>query len=160
LVYQLELGAEPAPFEGPELAFAGRAGFGFMPSQHYGFLLGAAFSTARAGELVPAGDTTLSFDHRVFLQAEAWPLSAGRWHVGPYAELGYAWALADDALGSRAASGPMLALGGALQLDWTTRLALTLRAGVAGLPDVDGEPRLLANGYRLAPSLTLGVSIY
>jgi hypothetical protein len=108
---------------------------------------------------VPASDTTLSFDDRVFLQVEAWPLAAGRWHWGPYAELGYAWALADDARGSRGASGPMLALGGALQLDWTTRLALTLRAGVAGLPDV-GDPRLAAKGYRLAPSLTLGVSIY
>jgi len=160
-VYQLEFGAEPAPFAGPSLAISGRGGVGFMPSQHYGFLLGAAFSTARADEPAAlASDTTLSFDHRVFLQAEAWPLSAGRWHLGPYAELGYAWALADDIRGSRGASGPMLALGAALQLDWTTRLALTLRGGAAWLPNIDGEQRLAANDYRLAPSLTLGVSIY
>jgi hypothetical protein len=44
--------------------------------------------------------------------------------------------------------------------DWTTRLALTLRAGAAGLPNLDGEQLLAANDYRLAPSLTLGVSIY
>jgi hypothetical protein len=160
-VYQLEFGAEPAPFAGPSLAASGRGGVGFMPTQHYGFLLGAAFSTARADE--PRGlasDTTSSFDHRVFLQAEAWPLSAGRWHLGPYAELGYGWALADDLRGSRGVSGPMLALGFALQLDWTTRLALTLRGGAAWLPSIDGEQRLAANDHRLAPSLTLGVSIY
>lgn len=162
-VYQLEFGAEPAPFAGPSLAVSGRGGLGFMPSQHYGFLLGAAFSTARA-ELprALASDTTRSFDYRVFLQAEAWPLSAGRWHLGPYAELGYARALADDARGSRGAAGPMLAIGAALQLDWTTRLALTLRGGAAWLPDIDidSDRRLAANDYRLAPSLTLGVSIY
>jgi hypothetical protein len=160
-VYQLEFGAEPAPFAGPSLAVSGRGGLGFMPSQHYGFLLGGAFSTARADEPRALGsDTTLSFDYRVFLQGEAWPFSAGRWHWGPYAELGYAWALADDVLGSRGASGPMLALGAALQLDWTTRLALTLRGGAAWLPSIDADQRLAANDYRLAPSLTLGVSIY
>jgi hypothetical protein len=160
-VYQLEFGAEPAPFAGPSLAVSGRGAVGFMPSQHYGFLLGAAFATARADEpRALASDTTSSFDHRVFLQAEAWPLSAGRWHLGPYAELGYGWALADDLRGSRGASGPMLALGVALQLDWTTRLALTLRGGAAWLPNLDGEQLLAANDYRLAPSLTLGVSIY
>lgn len=90
-VYQLELGAEPAPLEGAALAFAGRGGLGYMPSQRYGVLLGAAFSSARAAGSDAASDaTTLSFDHRVFLQAEAWSLSAGRWHLGPYAELGYA----------------------------------------------------------------------
>jgi hypothetical protein len=159
--YQLEFGAESAPFAGPSLAVSGRGGVGFMPSQHYGFLLGAAFSTARADEprALPS-ETTSSFDHRVFLQAEAWPLSAGRWHLGPYAELGYGWALADDLQGSRGVSGPMLALGVALQLDWTTRLALTLRGGAAWLPNIDAEQRLAANDYRLAPSLTLGVSIY
>lgn len=163
-VYQLEFGAEPAPFEGPALAVSGRGGLGFMPSQHYGFLLGAAFSSARADSAAITANgstTTLSFDYRVFLQSEAWLLSAGRWHVGPYAELGYAWALADDAFRSRGASGPMGALGVALQLDWTTRLALTLRAGAAALPQADGHDSTFAsNGYRLTPALTVGVSIY
>jgi hypothetical protein len=132
-----------------------------MHSQRYGFLLVAAFSTARAGaEPALESDTSLSFDHRVFLQGEAWPLSAGRWHLGPYTELGYAWALADHAFGSRGASGPMLALGGALQLDWTTRLALTLRAGAALLPEADRGGPLTSGGYRLAPSVTLGLGIY
>lgn len=161
-VYQLEFGAEPAPFQGPTLAVSGRGGVGFMPAQRYGFLLGAALASARSDtRAVLLGDTTLSFDYRVFLQGEAWPLSAGRFHVGPYAELGYAWALADDAIGSRGASGPMLALGVAMQLDWTTRLALTLRAGAAWLPDAGNDQTLAAaGGYRLAPSLTLGVGIY
>jgi hypothetical protein len=161
-VYQLEFGAEPAPFEGPTLAVSGRGGVGFMPAQHFGFLIGAAFSTARGDESPSAGreSSTLSFDHRVFLQTEAWPFWAGRWHLGPYVELGYAWALVDDTLGSRAVAGPMLALGAALQLDWTTRLALTLRAGAAWVPSIDSADALAPDRYRLAPALTLGVSIY
>jgi len=160
-VYQLELGAEPAAFDGASLAFAARGALGFMPDQHYGFLFGAAFASASA-EDPPQRPTsaTLGVDHRVFLQAEAWPLSAGAWHLGPYAELGYAWARADDPLGTRAADGWMLAFGAALQLEWTTRLAMTLRAGAAWVPSVEPAAPLAANGYRLAPALTLGFSIY
>ncbi|HWO13735.1 MAG TPA: hypothetical protein VNN80_29735 [Polyangiaceae bacterium] len=161
-VYQLELGAEPAPFEGASLAFSGRAGLGFMPSQRYGFLLGAAFSSASAEATgAPLGpSTTLSFDHRVFLQAEAWPVAAGRLHLGPYGELGYAWARADDPLGTRTEEGWMLGAGAALQLDWTTRLALTVRAGAAWLPSVEFGTFRAFSDYRIAPTLTVGFSIY
>jgi len=163
-VYQLELGAEPPPFEGAALAFAARGGLGYMPDQRYGFLLGAAFASARSNDAGNdnrfGSDTTLNVDYRVFLQAEAWPLSAGRFHLGPYAELGYAWVRADDALGTRSADAWMLALGAALQLDWTTRLALTLRAGAAWLPSVDSSAPLATHGHRLAPAVTLGFSIY
>jgi hypothetical protein len=159
-VYQLELGAEPAPVELSSLAVSGRGGLGFMPDQRYGFLLGAAFSTARGNEASGRDSSTLSFDHRVFLQAEAWPVSAGRWHLGPYVELGYAWALVDDPLGNRAAEGPMLALGAAVQVECTTRLALTLRGGVAWLPSIDPSATLASGGYRLSPALTLGLGIY
>lgn len=162
-VYQLEFGAEQAPFEGSALAVSGRGALGFMPSQRFGVLFGAAFSTAERDDPALAGrpGSALSFDHRLFLQLEGWPLSAGRWHLGPYAELGYGWALADAPPAELDAEGPMLALGAALQLDWTTRLALTLRAGAAWLPSVDAGPALAASHeYRLAPSLTLGVSIY
>jgi hypothetical protein len=161
-VYQLEFGAEPAPLGDSSLAVSGRGGLGFMPAQRFGFLLGGAFSTAGSGQPLDASgsSSTLSFDYRVFLQGEAWPLSAGRWHWGPYAELGYGWALADTPLGSRAVEGPMLALGAAVQLDWTTRLALTLRAGAAWLPSVDTGFAGGSQGYRLSPALTLGVGIY
>jgi hypothetical protein len=162
-VYQLEFGAEQAPFEGGALAVSGRGALGFMPTQSFGVLFGAAFSTAQQNEPALSGrpGSTLSFDHRLFLQLEGWPLRAGRWHVGPYAEVGYAWALADGPPAELGADGPMLALGAALQFDWTTRLALTLRAGAAWLPSVDAGSALAASdGYRLAPSLTLGVSIY
>lgn len=160
--YQLELGAEPAPFEGGSLAVAGRGAVGYMPDQHYGILLGAAFSSASsdAGYAATPTSAYLSFDHRLFVQAEAWPLASGRWHLGPYGELGYAWARADDALGTRATEGWMLGLGAALQLDWTTRLALTLRAGAAWLPSVEAGSALAVADHRLAPALTLGVSIY
>jgi hypothetical protein len=161
-VYQLEFGAEPAPFEGPTLALAARGAIGFMPEQRYGFLIGAAFSTASGdaafGEA--SSTATLSVDYRTFLQVEAWPLRMGRWHLGPYGELGYAWALADDRLGSDAVEGPMVALGAAVQLDWTTRLALTLRAGAAWLPTIDTGTDRASSGYRLSPGLTVGLSIY
>jgi hypothetical protein len=160
-VYQLELGAEAAAFEGASLALSARGGLGYMPSQRYGFLLGAAFASAEADHAPrpQSSDTRLAFDHRLFLQIEAWPLASGRWHLGPYAELGLAWARADHPLGTRSAEGWMLGLGAALQLEWSTRLAMTLRAGVAGLPSA--EPSTPASsGYRLAPSLTLGFGIY
>lgn len=158
-VYQLELGAEPPPFEGAALAFAARGGLGYMPDQRYGILLGAAFASAASNDSF-GSDTSLNVDYRVFLQAEAWPVSVGRLHLGPYAELGYAWVRADDPLGTRSADAWMLALGAALQLDWTTRLALTLRAGAAWLPSVDSSAPLTTHGHRLAPAVTLGFSIY
>jgi hypothetical protein len=160
-VYQLELGAESAPFDASSLAASARGALGYMPTQRFGFLLGGAFSSAR-DESPTGGDaaSTLTLDYRMFLQLEGWPLSAGRWHAGPYAELGYGWALADDALGSHAVEGATLGLGVALQLDWTTRLALTLRAGTAWLPRVGSEFTREPEGYRLATGLTLGVSIY
>jgi hypothetical protein len=66
----------------------------------------------------------------------------------------------DDDLGSRGVEGPMLALGAALQIDWTTRLELTLRAGAAWLPTTGTSFAREPDGYRLAPALTFGVSIY
>lgn len=159
-VYQLELGTEPAPFDGLPLAFSARGALGFMPEQHYGFLLGAAFSSADSDAPPSTLRPSTSFDHRVFVQAEAWPLSAGRWHLGPYAELGYAWARADEPLGTRHTDGWMLALGAALQLEWSTRLALTLRAGAAYLPSLDPHGPLATADHRLAPAVTVGFSIY
>jgi hypothetical protein len=53
----------------------------------------------------------------------------------------------------------MVGLGAALQLDWTTRLALTVRLGASSVPDVDAALGA-SNGYRLSPALTVGVSIY
>lgn len=159
-VYQLEFGAEPAPLELSSLALSGRGSIGFMPAQRFGLLVGAAFSTARGEEAPEGASSTLSFDHRVFLQAEAWPASRGRIHAGPYVEVGYAWAHADEPVGSRAAEGPMLALGAALQVDWTTRLALTLRGGAAWLPSIDPGAALASGGYRLSPAVTVGLSIY
>jgi hypothetical protein len=159
--YQLELGGESAPFDGADLAFAGRGALGYMPSQRYGLLVGAAFSSAGAdAPRPPSSDTRLSFDHRVFLQVEAWPLTSGPWHLGPYAELGLAWARADDAFGTRSSEGWMLGLGAALQLEWSTRLAMTVRAGAAWLPSAEPTASLTTNGYRLAPALTIGFSIY
>jgi hypothetical protein len=161
-VYQLELGAESTPLGGSGAALSGRAGLGYMPDQLYGVLVGAAFSSARppGGDGAAIATSEATFDYRTFLQGECWPLAVGRLHAGPYAELGYAWALADDLLGSREVHGPMVALGGALQLDVTTRLAMTLRLGAAWLPSIDAAAFGTGSGYRLSPALTIGASIY
>ncbi len=161
-VYQFELGAEPAPFGAASLGVSGRAGLGYMPGQRYGFVLGGAFSTPGSDASVGAGSpgSASHIDYRTFLQAELWPFATGRVHAGPYAEVGYAWALADTALGSQSAAGPMFAMGAALQIAWTTRLALILRAGAAWLPSIETENRLAPSGYRVSPALTFGVSVY
>jgi hypothetical protein len=165
-VYQAELGAATLG-SAPEVGgfgFAARGALGYMPSQNLGFLAGAQFATGSASGAAGSGpsvylDDDVAIHYRMFLQSELWLLETGRLHAGPYLELGYARALEDTPVGTRSGQAPFAALGAALQLEWTTRLALSMRAGVAALPIA--EP--LARGEssaRLAAELTLGVSIY
>jgi hypothetical protein len=162
--YQLEFGAEEAPSSIGEgwLGVAGRLGLGYMPHPRYGLLLGAAFVSARAPGDDDAGvlHPQLMFEYRAFLQAEYWPLAWGRLHAGPYVELGHAWALRDEASRSVAAEGLFLGGGAAMQLDWTTRLAVTLRMGAAALPRIEPGAGAAVSSHRFSPALTLGVSIY
>jgi hypothetical protein len=162
--YQLEFGTEAAPSSIGEAwqGVAGRLGLGYMPHQRYGLLLGAAFASARAPGDDEAGvlHPELMFEYRLFLQAEYWPLAYGRLHAGPYAELGHGWALRDEASGSVAAQGLFWGGGAALQLDWTTRLAVTLRLGASAVPSIEAGTPVAASGHRFSPALTLGVSIY
>lgn len=162
--YQLEFGTEAAPSSVGEAwqGVAGRLGLGYMPHQRYGLLLGAAFASARAPGDDDAGllHPELMFEYRVFLQTEYWPLAWRRLHAGPYVELGHAWALRDEASSSVAAQGLFLGGGVAVQLDWTTRLAVTLRLGASALPSIGPGAPVAADGRRFSPALTLGVSIY
>jgi hypothetical protein len=169
-VYQLEFGTSQlqSSVADATLGAAGRAALGFMPQQDFGVLIGAAFaaaSSAHAPQATPGEshvDDELDVEYRAFLQAEYWPLHAGRLHLGAFAEVGTGWALRDEpAAANRSATGLTGGAGVALQLDWSTRLAATLRCGAFWLPSLEpGSAWLAPNGYHVASALTLGVSVY
>ncbi len=130
--------------------FASRMGFGYFPWQTLGVLGGGqvAFGDARADN----GHGPV-FNGRLFAELEYLPIHTRRFHVGVYTELGESWALQDVADSTPGWAGPYASAGVLAQFDWTTRLALDLRAGLAALP-----------GYRenrvYTPELTLGISVY
>jgi len=163
MMYQFELGSAQVASSADAAAwgFAGRVALGYMPTRQFGLSVGWAPSVLKA----PGGDLDvtseeLTFESRLFMQAEYWPLAFRRLHAGLYAELGYGWVLRDEALGSRGTSGSVVGAGVALQIDWTTRLALTLRSGLAFVPHLEAGFGAAAESRRIAPAITLGVGIY
>lgn len=142
--YALELGvAETGTIDREgALGFAARTGVGFFPVQQLGLLLGLGVGIA--DEVV---------EWRPYLELQAYPLRLGRVHVGAYAQGGYAAGSEDvpDA-GAADVNGWYAGGGGLVQLDVTTRLAVTLRGGVAVLP----EP----GNTQVAPEALLGIAIY
>jgi len=87
-------------------------------------------------------------------ELQAYPLGIGRIHFGAYAGAGYQRAKRDinlDATYTR--STPYYSFGGILQLELTTRLALTLRGGESVTSDGGG-------GTRFSPELSAGLAIY
>jgi len=72
------------------------------------------------------------FESRNSLELQVLPLAAGIVHAGGYASVGYALQV-DDRLGGGSRSSQVFAGGGMLQLELTTRLAFTARAGFANL---------------------------
>ena len=169
-VYQLEFGTSQLQSSAADatLGAAGRAALGFMPQQDFGVLIGAAFaaaSSAHALQATPGAaqvDDELNVEYRAFLQAEYWPLHTGRLHLGAFAEVGTGGALRDEpAAANRSVTGLTAGAGVALQLDWSTRLAATLRCGAFWLPSLEPRSAWLApDGYHVASALTLGVSVY
>lgn len=167
-VYQTELGA--ASLKGVRgrrwNAFSGRLALGYMPTNNWGLLLGGAFTSgqnplAAAGESSSAVSDEQVVEVQTYLQADWWPLQWSRLHIGPYATVGQAWALSNYEQRDLVESGLFAGAGAALQLDWTTSLAVTLRLGSSLLPSFDREATALGlDGYRLATGATLGLSIY
>ncbi len=160
--YQFELGsAVVGSSNDPAWGYAARVALGYMPSQYFGVSVGWSPSVLeRSGQLRDAGLDELTFESRAFVQAELWPLALGRLHAGVYGEVGYGWVLRDEPLGSRSTEGWSTGAGLALQLDWTTRLALTLRGGLAFVPHLEAGFGPAAESRRIAPAVTLGVSVY
>ena len=73
------------------------------------------------------------FDGRYSLELDFLPLSAGKIHAGGYGQIGFA-SLSDDGVSFDDVGG-LFGGGGLLQLELTTRLALTARAGVVAVHD-------------------------
>lgn len=121
--------------------FLGHIQLGFFPTPTVGINLDFAMGW-RDNQL----DQTV-FESRNSLELQVLPLSAGIVHAGGYGSLGFGLQV-DDELRGGSRSSLVLAGGGMLQLELTTRLALTGRAGFANL-----------NGHTVN-EIQFGVSIY
>jgi len=155
-VYELELGgARLNTASGVrDFAFASRTGIGYFPTQPLGFLLADQVAFSEPGD-APRGSAV--FNGRIAAELEYLPIHAGRMHAGFYAELGGALALEDLPNKTLSWSGIYAGAGFLAQIDWTTRLSLNLRGGIASLPAYPGGDAL-ERSY--TPELSFGISVY
>ncbi|MEM9190995.1 MAG: hypothetical protein AAGF12_17550 [Myxococcota bacterium] len=122
-----------------QLAFFGRPAFGAFPIQQLGFLVGLDIGVGAGVEWRPHAEIQII------------PFAVGPVHFGVYGQGGYLYGSVERNSGGTANASSWYAGGGMLvQLDLTTRLALTLRGGVM-TPFEDEE---------LLPQASLGLSIY
>jgi hypothetical protein len=146
LTYGLLLGASELPSsDGSERrGFMGHIQLGGFPVQQVGILLDFALGW---GENELGATVT---DNRNSLELQIIPLEAGGFHAGGFGQVGLARRLQDhsDGPGARGESDVLYGGGAILQLDLTTRLALTGRAGVAFVYD------------EMVTDFTVGLSIY
>src|SRR5450432_527291 len=138
---------------------SGETTFGLGPSSFYGPTATIQFGYFFTRELGLLMNVTLggSADdqgmivtrHTFSLELQALPLAKGRFHAGGYVDAGFALAglTSNDVLSCPAAGG-----GALVELDLTSRLALTLRGG-ANLAHLD-------DGWSPAGTLALGVAVY
>jgi hypothetical protein len=101
--------------------FIGRLQFGYYPLHQLGLQLDAAWGWGNDD----FGNTI--FDGRYSFELDVLPLDAGILHGGGYGQIGLAYR-SDDGI-QHSDQDTLFGAGGLLQLELTTRLALTLRAG-------------------------------
>jgi hypothetical protein len=121
-------------------------GFGYFPHHVFGIL--GTWSFAGGSD---SADNSF-YRHNLALEAEVFPLSAWRLHLGGFAHAGVQYA-DDEAGGTRSAA----AFGGGalLEIALTTRLALTVRADYTA-----AKVRPETNGWAGSEMFTFGVAIY
>ena len=124
----------------PQPGFASHINLGFYPVHHVGIQADIAYAWADDD----LGNTV--FDGRYSLQLDYLPLDAGAFHAGGYGLAGLAYR-SDDGI-QHNDQDTLFGAGGLLQLELTTRMALTLRLGQTFVHD-----------ERLS-ELTGGISIY
>ncbi len=143
LTYSILLGAAelPSATGSEHTGFLSHIQFGVFPTQVIGLNLDIALGWAENDQLETI------FDTRWSLELQAYPLQAGRFHVGGYGALGLAARFEDgpDGVDQR---DTVLSGGLLMQLDLTTTLALTGRVGVASLFD------------EISTEGTIGISVY
>ncbi|HKE18542.1 MAG TPA: hypothetical protein VKB80_26875 [Kofleriaceae bacterium] len=127
--YSFLLGAGQVPVvnAGVDAGFLGRFQIGFFPSQIIGIQADIAYNWTQ-------DDTGADiFDGRYSLELDALPFRAGAVHAGGYGQIGLS-SLSDDGVSFDDVDA-LFGGGGLLQLELTTRLALTVRAGVVAAHD-------------------------
>ncbi len=122
--------------------FQGHIQFGYFPLQQFGLQLDIGLGS-RQNEM----GLTL-FDGRYALEADLYPLAAGPFHAGIFGQVGKAQRIEDGGPEKRDKTGNLFGGGALLQLELTTRLALS---GRLGWVNVMGEG---------ATEASLGLSIY
>ena len=140
--YSLLMGAGEVALIGadPEPGFASHLTFGYYFIHQLGLQLDIGYAWADDD----LGNTV--FDGRYSLELDFLPLSAGKFHAGGYGLAGLAYR-SDDGIQHNDQDN-VLGAGGLLQLELTTRMALTLRLGMAHAHD------------ETMSELTGGISIY
>ena len=133
-------GQIPVDEEPSALGFIGRFDIGYFPVKDIGIGADFGFGWVQDG----AGETI--YNSRIALQLQTFPFESGPIHGGLYGQVGGATRL-DDAFGA-ADSSALFGGGGLFQLELTTTLALTARAGATYLHG------------SLVGDLGLGISIY
>lgn len=141
--YSMLVGSAETPIsQGPNArSFASHIQFGRFVSQETGILfdLSLGWSESELGDVI--------YDSRSAVELQYLPLSAGPLHGGGFGQIGTAYRLDDNLYGADK-QGFLYGGGGIVQLELTTRLTLTARAG-------------LSVAYGTATSdLTVGISIY
>jgi len=125
-----------------------RFALGYYPVRRFGLLADM--------RLQFDSDATQGFHNtRLGLEAQWYPLSLWRLHLGPFVGAGRAWSATEGgALPSTEVSRPYVSFGGLAELEVTTRLGLTFRWTQDWLPN--GRPELAG----FVHSWSLGLAIY
>ncbi len=121
---------------------------GYYPSKKFGLL---AHSRIQLGN-----DESKSFyNTRLGLEAQWYPLSLWRLHLGPFVGGGQSWAASTGAtMPNMSAQRPYVSFGGLAEFDLTTRLGLTFRWTEDWMPTVGGDTRALNHSW------SVGLAIY
>jgi hypothetical protein len=143
-VFKLDSGATtfglgPTTFSGPTATIQ----FGYFFTRKLGLLANIALGGASDDQGVVVTRHTFS------LELQSLPLEKGRLHAGGYLDAGFALA---GTTTNDVVSGPAGGGGALVELDLTSRMALTLRAG-ANLAHLD-------DGWSPAGAATIGVAVY
>ena len=138
--YSVLLGAAEFPSQtgDKDVGFLAHIQTGYFPQQQLGVLfdIGLGWNTNRVDETV--------FDSRYAAEVQFMPVAAGRVHAGGFGQLGLAARF--ERGGNRRSS--LFGAGALLQIDITTYLAFTARAGFVRVHD------------EFASDLTVGISVY